>query len=133
MVYTRNRGNSGSETTRSNGKRYYRLSLPYPSDQSELPYLEKDEYVRENEEAEADSTFMDPYLAVNRIDDSLIAKDSLFLRLSLPKPILLKKTPKKLSGLGLGIQMEQQSPISGLLDDIPSPMLVQSPCLTSLV
>jgi hypothetical protein len=74
---------------------------------------------------------MDPYLAVNKLDDSLIAKDSLFLHLSVPKPILVKKTPRKLSGLGLGIQMDQQSPVSGLFEDIPSPGLVRSPSLTS--
>lgn len=76
---------------------------------------------------------MDPYLAVNKLNDSLIAMDSLFLHPAVPKPILVKETPKKLAGLGLGIQMEQLSPVSGLFEDIPSPRLVQSPSLTSLI
>ena len=151
MVYRSNHASSGSESTRSNRKRYYRLSLPYPSDHNDSVSLEKGGYRRENEEAKstpllvffwkilrtkyfaADSTFLDPYLAVNKLEDSLIAKDSLFLHPSVPKPILVKKTPKKLSGLGLGIQMEQQSPVSGLFEGIPSPRMVQSPSLTSLI
>lgn len=49
-----NRVNSGSESTKSNRKRYYRLSLPYPSDHNEPPSLEKGRYGRElNEEAKS--------------------------------------------------------------------------------
>ena len=75
---------------------------------------------------------MDPYHRVTKFDDSLIAKDPFFLHPSVPKPILVKKTPKELSGLGLGIQMEQQSSVSGSFEDIPSLKLVRSPSLTSL-
>ena len=49
MVYQKNRTSSGPESTRSNRTRYYRLSLPYPSDRNESPSLEKGEHRRENE------------------------------------------------------------------------------------
>ncbi|PPQ95263.1 hypothetical protein CVT26_014837 [Gymnopilus dilepis] len=105
FVYSTQRGGRSKTSHR---KVYRRLSLPYPTAGSaEFAQYSGFEYDKKMDSASSSATLIDPYHVVNKLDNSLIAKDASFNAASLPTPTLDQKRAAKLtSGLGLGIVMD---------------------------
>ncbi|KDR83029.1 hypothetical protein GALMADRAFT_221009 [Galerina marginata CBS 339.88] len=114
-VYSANRITSAPTTvhsTRSNKKRYYRLSLPYPSTSPDLSVSPNDRYEHDTKAGDtSDSTLIDPYHVVHSLDRSLITKDASFEGATVPRPAFEQKRTGKIDGVGLGINMQGDSPV----------------------
>ncbi|CAA7262858.1 unnamed protein product [Cyclocybe aegerita] len=110
-VYRTNRvgpGSPGQKSMVSRRKRYYRLTLPYPSHEPREPSSKGGDPKLKNKVDSADPSVVDPYHVVNSLDDSLIAKDPTFQHTPVPQPI--RNRTSRYSGVGLGISMDGRQP-----------------------